>query len=44
MCAKRFAPESSALQEEGRIAEGLERPELYINRELSQLEFSLRVL
>ncbi|HLV97400.1 MAG TPA: polyphosphate kinase 1 [Ktedonobacterales bacterium] len=44
MCAKRFAPESSALQEEGRIAEGLERPELYINRELSQLEFSRRVL
>ncbi len=45
MSVNRFAPpESSALQDEGRLGEGLERPELYINRELSQLEFSRRVL
>src|ERR1051326_2711410 len=36
--------ESSALRDEAHLSEGLERSELYINRELSQLEFSRRVL
>src|SRR5579862_874826 len=45
MTGKRFAPpESSAIGDADRLGEGLERPELYINRELSQLEFSRRVL
>jgi polyphosphate kinase len=45
MSGKRLAPpESHAIQDEERLAEGLDRPELYINRELSQLEFSRRVL
>ncbi|HEY7358778.1 MAG TPA: hypothetical protein VH590_19985, partial [Ktedonobacterales bacterium] len=45
MSGKRLAPpESHTIQDEERLGEGLERPELYINRELSQLEFSRRVL
>jgi polyphosphate kinase len=37
-------PETYQLHDEEQPADGLERPELYINRELSQLEFSRRVL
>ena len=45
MSGKRLAsPDSSAIRDEEGFAEGLERSELYINRELSQLEFSRRVL
>ena len=45
MSGKRLAsPDSSAIRDEEGLAEGLERSELYINRELSQLEFSRRVL
>jgi polyphosphate kinase len=45
MCAKRLAPpESETTRDDDRLADGLERPELYINRELSQLEFNRRVL
>src|SRR5579859_1137731 len=45
MSAKRLAPtDPESLQEQSRLDEGLERPELYINRELSQLEFNRRVL
>src|ERR1051326_7381766 len=45
MSGKHVAPpEAHTLRDEEQLSEGLERPEYYINRELSQIEFSRRVL
>ena len=45
MTTKRTTPlESQPVASQEALAEGLERPELYINRELSLLEFQRRVL
>src|SRR5262249_7155939 len=45
MCAKHVAPtEADTIRDEEQLGEGLERSELYINRELSQVEVSRRVL